>query len=57
LAPFESTTTFAGSPVLAAIPESDEAVAVITTYTITEIATPNTVTAEAPRCAHAFRHA
>jgi hypothetical protein len=56
-APFESTTTFAGSPVLAAMSLSDVAVAVITTYTITEIATPNTVTADAPRCAHALRHA
>ncbi len=42
---------------LAAIPLSESAVAVITTYTITEIATLNTVTAEAPRWAHALRQA
>jgi hypothetical protein len=57
LDPFCSAITFAGSPVLAATLASESAVAPITTYTITEIAMPKIVTALAPRCAHALRHA
>ena len=57
LAPSDVTTTLRGSPVLTATCSMPSAVAAITTYTITDTATHNTVTAVESLRASTLRHA